>query len=136
FAPWLAGTTQTSATYAGAFGHRYAFFSVASDNAGHREAAPTAAQATTTLVQQQPPQARGIIARLVTGKVGKKKKLMVEVDFADTGAKKREFTSPFQAPAFKNIQVRVRDSDGDGVADQVVVTAKKGKKTQTVALPG
>jgi hypothetical protein len=67
-------------------------------------------------------------------KVGKKKQLAVEVDFTDNGALKRKFTSPFQSPAFKGIQVKVRDSNGDGVPDQVVVTAKnkKGKAVTAV----
>jgi hypothetical protein len=73
---------------------------------------------------------RPLTARLVTVKVGKKKKarLMVRVLYADTGAMKEEFLSPYQKPVFTNIQLTVRDSDGDGLADQVVLTAKKGKK--------
>ena len=43
------------------------------DNVGHREAKSAVAEATTTLVPQQPPRARGITAHLVTVKVGKKK---------------------------------------------------------------
>ena len=39
--------TLTSATYAGQLNHTYAFYSVATDNVGHRQATPTAAQATT-----------------------------------------------------------------------------------------
>jgi hypothetical protein len=66
---------------------------------------------------------------LVTEKVGKKKRLVVRVLFADTGTEKREFPSPFQKPAFKNIQVAVRDND------QVAVTARKGKRTVSVTFP-
>src|SRR5262249_11743954 len=40
------GTTQTSASYSGSFGHQYGFFSVASDNLGNRQPTPSAAQAT------------------------------------------------------------------------------------------
>ena len=69
-------------------------------------------------------------------KVGKKQRLMVQVFFADTGAKEGEFAVPFQKPAFKNIQVSVRDTNGDGVPDQVVVTATKGKKTVTQVFAG
>jgi RHS repeat-associated protein len=54
FTPWLTDTPQTSATYAGAFGHTYAFYSVATDNVGNRQATPNAAQASTTL--EPPPQ--------------------------------------------------------------------------------
>jgi hypothetical protein len=79
-----------------------------------------------------------IVFEKITVKVGKtkKKRLDVLVSFADTGAKKSEFASPFQSPPFKNIQVSVRDTNGDGVADEVVVTAKKGKKTLTDLFPG
>lgn len=66
---------------------------------------------------------------MVTVKVRKKKRLEVEVFFADTGAKKSAFISPFQKPAFKDIQVRVQGSD-------VVLTARKGKKTVTTAFAG
>jgi hypothetical protein len=79
---------------------------------------------------------RGITARFLVVKVHKKRKLMVEVLFADTGALDRVFPSPFQKPAFKNIQVSVRASNGDGVPDEVVLTARKGKKTVTQVFPG
>jgi hypothetical protein len=69
-------------------------------------------------------------------KVHKKRKLMVEVFFADTGALDRVFPSPFQMPAFKNIQVSVRGSNGGGVPDEVVLTARKGKMTVTEVFPG
>jgi hypothetical protein len=37
--PWLVGTTQTSATFPGAFGHSYSFTSIATDRAGNRQPA-------------------------------------------------------------------------------------------------
>jgi RHS repeat-associated protein len=49
FTPFLLGTTATSATYSGSFGHTYGFFSVATDNVGHTQPTPTTAQATTSL---------------------------------------------------------------------------------------
>jgi hypothetical protein len=49
FSVWQAQTTATSATYSGQQGHRYGFYSVATDNAGNVERTPTMAQ-TTTLV--------------------------------------------------------------------------------------
>jgi hypothetical protein len=55
----------------------------------------------------------------------------VRVTFADTGALKAEVRSPFQRAAFRRILVAVFDSNGDGVADTVQVTALKagpGKK--------
>jgi hypothetical protein len=81
-----------------------------------------------------PQSARPLSAQLVTAKVGKKKKttkLLVRVFYADTGEKKEEFLSPYQKLAFTNIRVSVRDGNGDGVPDQVVLTAKKGKKKVT-----
>jgi RHS repeat-associated protein len=50
FTAWLTGTTQTSAGYTGASGHTYAFYSVATDNVGNREATPTTAEASTLIV--------------------------------------------------------------------------------------
>jgi hypothetical protein len=83
------------------------------------------------------PPSRGITAQLVDVKLGRKKsRLMIEVFFADTGAKKSEFASPFQPPGFKNIQVSVRDSNGHAVPDLVVVTARKGKRVVTASFPG
>jgi hypothetical protein len=75
------------------------------------------------------PAARSITAQLVTVKTGKKKRLEVEVFFADTGTKKSTFPSPFQKPAFKNIQVRVQGNN-------VILTARKGKKTVTTTFAG
>jgi hypothetical protein len=50
FTPFVTGTTQTSAVFTGQVGHSYAFYSVATDNVGNRQLTPTAAQATTQLV--------------------------------------------------------------------------------------
>ncbi len=47
FAPWLLGTQLTEAEFLGAEGHRYAFYSVAFDNAGNQESAPATPDATT-----------------------------------------------------------------------------------------
>jgi hypothetical protein len=69
-------------------------------------------------------------------KVGRKRRLAVEVDFADTGAKKSQFTLPYQRPQYAAIQVSVRDSNADGVPDEVVVTARKGRRTVTATYPG
>jgi hypothetical protein len=46
YVPFLADTTQTSATFTGQPTHTYAFYSVATDYVGNQEAAPAAAQAT------------------------------------------------------------------------------------------
>ncbi len=50
FVLWQADTTLTSATFNGDAGHTYAFYSVATDNAGNVQTLPAAAQATTTTV--------------------------------------------------------------------------------------
>ena len=50
----LLGTTATSATFSGAFGHTYAFFSVATDNVGHRQPTPAGGQAVTQLTASDP----------------------------------------------------------------------------------
>ncbi len=49
FTPFLTGTTATSATFTGQDGHTYGFYSVATDNVGHVQTTPTAAQASTTV---------------------------------------------------------------------------------------
>jgi hypothetical protein len=49
FTPFLTGTTLTSATFNGVAGHTYAFYSVATDNLGQRQAMPSAAEATTAV---------------------------------------------------------------------------------------
>lgn len=50
FQIWRDDTTLTSDSYGGAFGHTYAFYSVASDFAGNVESAPLTPDATTELV--------------------------------------------------------------------------------------
>ena len=96
--------------------------SVATDGAGNRQPT-TGAQTSVTL--QAP--GRVVTARLVMVKVGKKQRLVVQV--FENGVKTRQFSSPFQKPAYKNIQVSVHGT-------QVVLTAKKGKKTVTTILAG
>jgi RHS repeat-associated protein len=49
FTAFQTATTATSATFTGQNGHAYGFYSLATDNLGHRQATPTAAQATTLL---------------------------------------------------------------------------------------
>src|SRR5581483_652198 len=50
FALWQSfPATQTSATYTGQEGHHYGFYTVATDNVGHRETAPATAQASTSV---------------------------------------------------------------------------------------
>ncbi len=56
--PFLLDTTQTSGRFTGEDGHRYGFFSVATDNVGHRQAMPVAEQASTTVDLNDPPTAQ------------------------------------------------------------------------------
>ena len=51
FSLWQDYATATSATFDGSAGHRYAFYSLATDNVGHRQTTP-AAPATTQVVGQ------------------------------------------------------------------------------------
>src|SRR5262249_26997829 len=57
FTQLLEETADTSMTFTGQSGHTYEFYSIATDNVGNREATPTQAQATTTVVVNQPPTA-------------------------------------------------------------------------------
>ena len=52
YSAWLSETTSTSATYEGAIGHRYSFYTIARDGLGNTESAPGQPDATTTLVAQ------------------------------------------------------------------------------------
>jgi hypothetical protein len=49
---WLPSTTATSATYTGAAGQTYSFYSMATDNVGHTQQTAGAAQTTTTTAIQ------------------------------------------------------------------------------------
>jgi hypothetical protein len=82
------------------------------------------------------PQARGIAATLVRTGRGRKARLQVRVSFADTGAVKQQFLSPYQGPKYRGVRVSVKDSNGDGVADTVVVSATRKGKTVTSEFPG
>ncbi len=55
FAIWRADETATSVEFAGQFGHSYAFYSVATDNVGHREIHVPEAQAVTQITGWQNP---------------------------------------------------------------------------------
>jgi RHS repeat-associated protein len=51
FVPWLLNTALTEANFTGEFGHSYAFSSMARDNAGNREEAPSIPDAQTAVGQ-------------------------------------------------------------------------------------
>src|SRR5262249_15190075 len=133
FAPWLASTTQTAATYSGAYGHSYAFYSVATDNLGHREATPAGPQALTRLEAPPippapppapPPQPMGVF--LFTQRRGKKVTSAVRVMFSH--GLLREIVVPFQKPAFTAISATLHDSNGDGILDSVLFSARRDRK--------
>ncbi len=54
YKPFQTNTTQTSATYSGASGSTYSFYSVATDQAGHVQPTPTKAQASTSVYTAPP----------------------------------------------------------------------------------
>jgi hypothetical protein len=54
YATWMARTPDTSGTFTGVSGHRYRFYSVATDSAGNRQATPSAAQASTLVDAADP----------------------------------------------------------------------------------
>jgi Tol biopolymer transport system component len=74
-----------------------------------------------------------LFATLITLKVGKQKRLMVEVFFADSGILAGEFLSPFQGPGYQGIQVRA--VEGNGGLDQLILLAQKGRKTVSQVVP-
>jgi hypothetical protein len=79
------------------------------------------------------PTARGIVATLQ--RAGKKKGLQVVVRFADTGAVKAVFRSPFQNPPFQKIRVTTQSAKGDGIADTVVLSALRNGKQKSRLIP-
>jgi hypothetical protein len=90
--------------------------------------------ASETIVPPAPtPAARGVVASLVA--MGRKKRLRIVERFADTGTVKAVFLSPFQPPRFKHIAVTTVDTNGDGVADCLVVTAFRHGKKHRAVLP-
>ena len=54
FTPWLINTRLTEATYQGQNGHGYAFYSIATDNAGNRELVPVLADVTVNVDTGRP----------------------------------------------------------------------------------
>jgi RHS repeat-associated protein len=120
-------TTATSTVFTGADGHTYSFSVAAIDRAGNVQ---TDLQPAVTRVQLPQP-LRPLRAVLVNKKQGSKRVLFVRILFADTGEIKREFRSPFQKPGYTNISVTIKDSDGDGRADSVVVSGRRGHKSFT-----
>src|SRR5262249_40428535 len=67
--------------------------------------------------------ARAIGAAVEIRQVGSTPTRFVKVFFLDNGALKIRFRSPFQSPAFRSIRAAAFDSNGDGVADAVLLPA-------------
>lgn len=65
----------------------------------------------------------------MTRRARTQRQLFVRVLFADTGEVKAEFLSPFQSPRFRRIALALLDTDGDGVTDAVLLSAKRGRKS-------
>jgi hypothetical protein len=75
-----------------------------------------------------PPGPRPLGVRMVRIKVGKRKRRwMVDVFYADTGAEKELLPSPFQGASARGVRASFRDSNGDGIPDEIVLTPRKGK---------
>jgi V8-like Glu-specific endopeptidase len=72
-------------------------------------------------------------ASLITRRVGRRKALFIHLTFSN-GRAAEDVRSPFQSPVFKGITVAVKDANGDGSDDSVVVTARKGRTTRTATL--
>ncbi|KPJ58100.1 MAG: hypothetical protein AMJ46_14670 [Latescibacteria bacterium DG_63] len=53
FSLWLDDTTSLSSEFTGSIGHTYSFYSIATDNVGYVEEAPSAADATTTVISTE-----------------------------------------------------------------------------------
>jgi hypothetical protein len=116
--PAVVSTSATTASQAGSY-------AITVSGAADPNYTITFVPGTLTITPAPPPVI--VTAQLITKKVGKKKRLVIQV--FENGTEKREFASPFQKPAFKSIQVGVRDG-------QIVLTARKGKKTLTQVFPG
>jgi hypothetical protein len=65
FQVWLGGVTQTNAVFSGQPGNSYGFYSIARDNAGNVEAAPSGAEASTFVSDNQPPTLQPIMNQTV-----------------------------------------------------------------------
>lgn len=70
FASWIRGTPLGGAVYPGEAGHRYAFYSVGTDEAGNRELPPAAPDATTSTILTNSPPHLSPVARLVVDEGG------------------------------------------------------------------
>src|SRR5262249_18813953 len=79
------------------------------------------------------PAAEGVAAALVG--VGKRRRLLVVVRYAESCAVKTMFWSPWQKPRYKAVAVTAVDTDGDGVADAVLLLGWRHHKVRTILVP-
>jgi hypothetical protein len=143
FTAFQTGTTRTSATFTGQDGHGYAFYSIAADNVGNRQATPAGPQASTVVllppvplppVPILPMVVRPVGVSLGTRGHGPKRTLMARVTFSDGTS--LEIRSPLQKPRFRKLTVALADLDGDGNFDAVIFTARNvlsGRKVRRTA---
>jgi hypothetical protein len=83
------------------------------------------------VVSPPPPPAKlHISASLITRKVGRKRALFIHLTFSD-GRAAEDVRSPFQPPSFRGVTVVVKDANGDGSDDSLLLSARKGKKAVT-----
>src|SRR5262249_20342334 len=79
------------------------------------------------------PPGEGVVASRV--RVGKRKRLLVVVRSADSGAVKTMFFSAFQKPRYNAVAVTTVDTNGDGVADAVLLLGWRHHKLRTLLVP-
>lgn len=80
------------------------------------------------------PLPRGVTVSLFRRKSRQATRLFVLVRFEDTGEVKSQFPSPFPLQRFTAIRAVAHDSDGDGIPDSVLITARNQKKKRVARL--
>jgi hypothetical protein len=135
FTPWLREVTETGALYRGEAGRSYAFFTVARDAAGNREARPASPQAETTATWlNRPPRLQPIADQQVAA--GEEFRLQVLAEDPDgdpfslsllegplgltleAGGVLRWPTGPARGRTVHPVLVQVRDAGVPPLADQ------------------
>src|SRR5262249_51268578 len=70
-----------------------------------------------------------IVGSLVSRKTHGHRRMYLKVLNAATGLVLRQFLSPFQPPAYHGLQVTPKDLNGDGAADLLILSARRGGNT-------
>lgn len=113
FMPFLVGASQTAASFNGTAGHSYAFYSIATDNVGQRQATPAQAQAVTRLLQA-PPSVESKSPVVAGAQAGSGP----EVKVFDAATGELKFSVMAFDPNFTGgVRVASGDVTGDGIAD-------------------